>query len=311
MLDTAVHLHKTAQQRHRLDRSSRPLDQGFAAPNLKPAAIDETSSGFFDAGGSTAPSAPSVSGVVSTSSAAAEAETKQKLLQRLGSEYMRLLPTPAMEPLLSVRLLHAFSEVGQHPGVGVKGLQEICRHMCTEVLPALRAASPDHLLTLLWAVAKLSSQERVLVEEKVSGSPRPVHTDLFNQAANSLFARVHTFQFGQLSYLTQTFAMAGFYYYPLLNTIASAARLKLREYDPSSLTNLVRCLARLNFSNESFFNDVAERVPRDLESFQPHQAATLAKSFAQLKLDNKALYEALSVKIQSGTMKLSSSQVTP
>ena len=36
--------------------------------------------------------------------------------------------------------------------------QDICKHMRMFVLPSLRTMSPDHLVTLLWAVGKLSNQ---------------------------------------------------------------------------------------------------------------------------------------------------------
>ena len=52
----------------------------------------------------------------------------------------------------------------------------------------------------------------------------------------------------QLSRLTQAFSMAGVYYYPLLNTVASSAREKLSEFDPGSLTNLIKCFSRLGYT---------------------------------------------------------------
>ena len=42
--------------------------------------------------------------------------------------------------------------------------------------------------------------------------------------------------------------MAGVYYYPLLNTVATASREKLAEFDPGSLTNLIRCFGRLGYT---------------------------------------------------------------
>ena len=42
--------------------------------------------------------------------------------------------------------------------------------------------------------------------------------------------------------------MAGVYYYPLLNTVATAARDKLSEFDPGSLTNLIKCFSRLGYT---------------------------------------------------------------
>jgi len=58
---------------------------------------------------------------------AADNALEKELLQRLGSEYLRLLkttnsPLEVMDPLQCVRLLFAFTEVDFNPGGGAKGL---------------------------------------------------------------------------------------------------------------------------------------------------------------------------------------------
>jgi hypothetical protein len=57
----------------------------------------------------------------------------------------------------------------------------------------------DHEPTSLYkefdSVADFHFQERVLLEEKVMQT-RAVNTELFNQSANFLFARVHSLQLG-------------------------------------------------------------------------------------------------------------------
>ena len=59
---------------------------------------------------------------------------------------------------------------------------------------------------------------------------------------------VFSYLLRQLSRITQAFAMAEVYYYPLLNTVAMASRDKLSEFDSGSISNLIRCFGKLGYT---------------------------------------------------------------
>ena len=108
-LDRAVQLHKSAEAIQKLRRKQAELRPPGGGPAPAPAnAADQNSDPLLD----------------SSSSASTE---ELAVLERLGREYLRLLREGGgdgqpMEPQLSVRLLHAFTEVDFHPGFDAKGL---------------------------------------------------------------------------------------------------------------------------------------------------------------------------------------------
>ncbi|GAX81031.1 hypothetical protein CEUSTIGMA_g8466.t1 [Chlamydomonas eustigma] len=330
-LNQATLCHKLASSEARSLRERRKqtahLDQHLhlSDPNyLNPGSSPPVESNTDDAEHSKQNQQSSMPSLTAETSSSLTAETspplfsEQPLLSFLGQQYMKLLKSGdagqpgVMDPLLSVKLLLAFVDLKHHPGVGAAGLMDICQHMNLHVLPVLRLSPPENLLGLLWAVGKLSSQERVLLEEKVMQA-RAVNTDLFNQSANFLFARVHSFQLGQLSRLTQSFALAGVYYYPLLNTIATAARSKLGELDNiniGSFTSILKSFARLGYSNELFFNEVSARLVICMRDVKGHQVAAMLKSFASLKYINQSFYEVASLRVQVAVMDMNPAQIS-
>ena len=105
-LDRAVQLHKSAEAIQKLRRKQAEL----RPPGGSPAPASEQH--------------PSSDTMLDSSSSSTE---ELAVLERLGHEYLRLLREGGgdgqpMEPQLSVRLLHAFTEVDFHPGFDAKGL---------------------------------------------------------------------------------------------------------------------------------------------------------------------------------------------
>ncbi|KAG1654198.1 hypothetical protein FOA52_009379 [Chlamydomonas sp. UWO 241] len=236
-----------------------------------------------------------------------QAQQQRALLASLGSAYMRLLPH--MDATLATRLLHSFATVGINPPGDAKGLLELCRHILEHRLPALKAVSPDHLINVLWAIGKLSNNERVLLEEAELGT-RAVDPQLFSAAAGLLYPRVDSLQSRHLSKLAHAFSMAGIYYYPLLLVTVNAARVKIAEFNPASLSNLIKCLARLNFPEDAFYQVVAERMQLDMRKLKGHQVVSIVRAFAALKYENADFYEAASQRLQLAMSELTALAVT-